>query len=193
MVDKVITKKTYYTIFNYVYHIKIKIGLIFTTRYGRKTKSIMRAIMKQKARFNHYKKTIVVSIAILIFGLLLTSCGVSQEQYDSVTSERDILKKELQDLKNNPLKGFDTVTEFKNWLNLHVQPETRYLEDGFLAAVRVQEEAIKEGYLVGINVDILDWIEGNESVIGITTFVGNELYFWMVEDNELYYPLDLKK
>ncbi len=149
--------------------------------------------MKQKARFNHYKKTIVVSIAILIFGLLLTSCGVSQEQYDSVTSERDILKKELQDLKNNPLKGFDTVTEFKNWLNLHVQPETRYLEDGFLAAVRVQEEAIKEGYLVGINVDILDWIEGNESVIGITTFVGNELYFWMVEDNELYYPLDLKK
>jgi hypothetical protein len=52
-----------------------------------------------------------------------------------------------------------------------------------LAAVKLQELGIKDGYLFGIDIDLED--DGSGSV-GVTTFIGDELFWWFVEDANSY-------
>ena len=89
------------------------------------------------------------------------------------------------------LRGFETLSEFKNWITDHVQPDTTYAEDSFLAAYKVQQEGMADGYLMGID---LDYFEDDDTwVVAITVFVGNELYWWVVEDDEMYAGYDFYK
>lgn len=98
--------------------------------------------------------------------------------------ERNTLLAELSAIQEvYPLEGFATLTEFKGWITAHSQPETTYLPDAFLAACKVQEEAMADGYLMGLDID--DYGD-DEGVVVLTTFVGNQLYWWFAEDEELY-------
>ena len=145
------------------------------------------------------------AVSLLVILVLVGGClGISAETYAKVLSERDMLEDELDGLKRElsavsdcspamPLSGFSTVSEFKDWITEHEQPETTYFSDAFLAALKVQEQAAKDGYLMGISIDILAFVDGEEANIGVTTFLGDELYWWFVEDIEEYYPLDLTK
>ena len=138
------------------------------------------------------KKWLPVTVGLIVMiSLLVTGCGIPQEDYDAVVSERDALKAELAEIQEvYPLNGFKTVMEFKDWITAHVQPETTYIEDAFLAAYKVQLAGMEDGYLMGLDVDTFD---DDESAIYITTFVGDELYYWFVEDDEIYGSLEFRR
>lgn len=116
---------------------------------------------------------------------------------DALVGEKDVLLLEMGvlevELKNMqevyPLRGFESLAEFKGWIADHIQPESTYLEDWFLASHRVQMEAMADGYLVGVDLDFV----GDEGNVALTAFVGNELYWWDVEDKELYGSYNLKR
>ena len=147
------------------------------------------------------RKYISIGLVLLVASLLLAACGVPQEDLDTAIAERDAalarsasLETSLDELEAVcPLRDFATVSAFKDWIDLHVQPETTYLDDAFLAAVKVQEAAQADGYLMGLDLDYFEGDEGEEGTVWVTAFVGNELYAWYVEDNAEYYPLGLFK
>lgn len=119
---------------------------------------------------------------LLIIPLSLSGCGgVDQAAYDEVVAELEAIQQVY------PLTGFDTLSEFKDWISDHVQPETTWVEDAFLAAYKVQQEAMEDGYLMGLD---LDYNTDDTITVTLTTFVGNELYWWFVEDAEMYYGTD---
>lgn len=115
---------------------------------------------------------------------LIAERAVLEAENKTLKAEARVLKAELLDIQQTPpLRGFSTLTEFKAWIAAHVQPETTYISDSFLAACQVQSDALADGYLMGFDVDELD---GDEWSIVLTTFVGNQLYWWFAEDEELW-------
>ena len=131
-------------------------------------------------------------LLLLLVAVFISGCGVPQSELDAVIAEKDALQEELDDIKAvYPLSGFESLSEFKNWLSDHVQPETTYISDAFLAACKVQAEGMADGYLIGIDVDTLE--EGEEYAVYVSAFVGNTLYWWFVEDVEAYGSYELMK
>lgn len=137
------------------------------------------ALLADKEILVAEKNTLAIENAILV--LERDALVVAR---DALAAEKGILETEIQNIqKATPLKGFSTLSEFKGWIMAHIQPETTYLDDAFLAACKVQEEAMADGYLMGLDID--DYGDDEGSVV-LTTFVGNQLYWWFVEDEELY-------
>jgi hypothetical protein len=138
-------------------------------------------------------KSIPIFLLFTMFSsILLTSCGISQSQLDEVIAEKEALQNELDTIHEvYPLKEFETLSEFKAWIKNHVQPETTYIEDAFLAAYKVQQEGLSDGYLFGLDVDQDE--DGYPNLVFVTTFIGNELYYWYVEAEEIYGSFDLKR
>lgn len=130
----------------------------------------------------------VILVLIILTIMLLVSCGIPQSELDTAVAEKNTLQSELNDIMAvYPLNGFETLTEFKDWISAHVQPETTYIDDAFLAAYKVQQAGMSDGYLMGIDIDT----DIYSSSVFISVFIGNELYWWFVEDKELYGSYDL--
>ena len=141
-----------------------------------------------------------------LYNTVIAEKDALQGQYDTVIAEKNTLRSELDklvyekdDLQNQlddikalyPLKGFNTLSEFKDWISDHVQPETTYASDAFLAAYKVQQAGMDDGYLIGLDIDTSE--DGEEIYIYISVFVGNELYWWYVEDAEVYGDYGLRR
>jgi hypothetical protein len=146
------------------------------------------------------KTGFLISTSILVsLSLLLVSCGIPQSELDAVVAEKNTLQNELEVMTTEksqlqseleeiraiyPLRDFETLSEFKDWISNHVQPETTYIDDAFLAAYKVQQAGIADGYLFGIDIDNDE--DGYPNAVFVSAFIGNELYYWFVEDAELY-------
>ena len=157
-------------------------------------------------------RKIVIVVAVVAISLCVMGCGVSQDAHSAtavemgeVVTERDILLVEKSKLQDDysavvierdklsdtltelqevcPLRGFETLTEFKDWIVAHVQQETTYMEDAVLAAYKVQQAGMNDGYLMGIDIE---YLENDQQAVYVTVFVGDELYWWFVEEPETY-------
>lgn len=142
-------------------------------------------------------KAIIAGVALLLISFLTASCspGVSQEEYDRVSSEltqtqqelastRSQLSKAQSDLeglrKACPPGDFATLTELENWAKAHVQPTTTYVDAAFKAALKVQSAALGDGYLVSVNIDY-DQV-GDSYVVSCSAITGDCFYAWFPED-----------
>lgn len=111
------------------------------------------------------KKSRVLIIALLLVLVTVTS----------------LVLVSCESLKSKP-GGFDSLTEFKDWISDHVQPSTTYIEDAFLAAYKVQQAGLEDGYLFGLDID--DYTDS--LAVFVSVFIDDELYWWYVEDAEAY-------
>ena len=168
------------------------------------------------------RSIIIASLLLLVIStsLIFTGCGIPQSELDAAIAEKDALQSQLDtanaaktalqsdlDTANAaksalqsqldelnavyPLKGFDTLSDFKTWITAHVQPETQYIRDAFLAAYAVQQAGMADGYLMGLDIDTFEG--STDMAVYITVFVGNDLYWWFVEDAEDYGDFGLSK
>ena len=140
------------------------------------------------------KRTLIISSLAIILLIALTAgttgCGVPRSDLDAANKEIASLQAELTSLKAVcPAGGFGSLSEFKDWISDHVQPGTTFIDDAFLAAYKVQQEGLADGYLFGLDVDTYE--DSDDIAVYVTTFIGNELYWWFVEDVEEYGGLDL--
>lgn len=78
-----------------------------------------------------------------------------------------------------PPGDFATVTELEAWVRANIQPETQYADEAFRAAVKAQQAALRDGYVVSIDIDGPD--ENDQYMVWCTAFVANTLYFWSPE------------
>ena len=111
---------------------------------------------------------LLASAALLFVSLLLMSCGVPQDDYDTVIAERDAalaataslqsdyndVSAELAEIKKiYPPGDFASVTALETWVRNHIQPDYEYLDETFRSALIIQSQGLEDGYLISVMYD----------------------------------------
>jgi len=86
---------------------------------------------------------------------------------------------ELADIqKVYPLRNFASRTEMEQWMRSNTLPQGRYAEDSYQNAIQTQMAAMRDGYLVGIQID--SFANGNYWV-GNAAIADGGLYHFKIE------------
>lgn len=123
----------------------------------------------------------------------------AQANYDVVKADQDALKadygelnanyeaanKELAEIKEvYPPRDFSSLSELRDWLlenDVSERPITQYGEEWYRKALEIQEDALKDGYIVSADYDVVD--EGIS--VWCTAIVNGRLFFWDPETDEV--------
>jgi len=121
--------------------------------------------------------------------LELDSCNSSQEGFSGLQDRYMQLQYENEQLKleldSRPtLRDFDSRLELENWLENNLQPETVYIDDAFIAALKVQNLAKQSGYIVGLAPMFID-SEDYFDAIFCSAIANGILYVFSPETGEI--------
>ena len=159
------------------------------------------------------KRKLLIGLAlVLMSSLALVGCGgegVSQEDYDAVVDERDAAQADLAELQDEydavvadrdaaqgeltelhdicPPRNFGSLSELETWLasnSISDEPPTTYADGWLRKALRLQEDALADGYIVSADYDYD--IEAEGYVIWCTTVIGGTLFYWDPETDEVF-------
>ena len=118
----------------------------------------------------------IVSLTVI----LLSGCGVSQAEYDE-------LEAELNDLKEVcPPRDFSSIAELEDWLSdndISEEPITQYADEWYRKALRIQEDALEDGYIVSADYDLLE--DGESALVWCVAIVRGRVFFWDPETDEV--------
>jgi len=124
---------------------------------------------------------LVMAVGILsLTVLLLSGCGISEAEYEA-------LEAELNDLKEVcPPRDFSSLSELEDWLSnndISEEPITEYADDWYRKALRIQEDALEDGYIVSADYDL--WEDGETASVWCVAIVRGRVFFWDPESDEL--------
>jgi len=92
------------------------------------------------------------SLILSLVVVLLAGCGIPQSEYDELNANYEAARNELAEIKEvYPPKDFPSLTALNDWLlenDVSEKPDTTYAEDWYGRALEVQEDALKDGYVV---------------------------------------------
>ena len=111
----------------------------------------------------------IVSLATLI----LSGCGVSQAEYDELEAELDDLKEVC------PPQDFSSLAELEDWLrenDVSEEPITEYADEWYRKALKIQEDAIEDGYIISADYDL--WEDGETASVWCVAIVRGRVFFW---------------
>lgn len=189
------------------------------------------------------KRWLSVGLVFLMVTLLLAGCGISQDDYDAVVSERDSIsedlqasemslestkmelqasKTELESIKTElqasktelesmaselqsvnieynsvkdefealekvyPPREFSSSTELGNWLqanDISEKPDTATVEMWYARALELQEDALKDGYIISVDVD--PGSQEGEWYVSCVAVINGELWAWDPESDDI--------
>ena len=135
------------------------------------------------------KRFVVLTLlAILLLTVFACSDGISQEDYDAVVAERNSLVGELEALQAKcPPSDFSSLTELETWLlanNISNEAPTTYADGWLRKALRLQQDALEDGYLISID---YDWVPGTDTCsVYCTTVINGRLFYWDPETDEVF-------
>jgi len=99
--------------------------------------------------------------------------------------ELEATQSELADIKNvYPPTDFSSITELKDWLranDVSEQPPAANAENMYSKALEIQEDAMKDGYYIWVDID---QIGPNEFAIACVALIGGDLWGWDPEKDE---------
>ena len=161
------------------------------------------------------KKGWFLVVFMLMAALLLASCGVSQDVYDDVRAERDAAKAKVASLQKDiskansdlataktdlaeikkvyPPRDFSSKKELQDWLfknDVSDRPITTGVENWYGYALDIQEDALKDGYVVSVDYDVDE--EGSYWVYCIA-IINGDIWFWDPEIDELEQEFNIGK
>ena len=115
-----------------------------------------------------------------------------QADYDELNADYDDASQQLADIQEvYPPGDFASPTELQAWLNSNtvsiLPPPTTY-EDWYGRALQVQEDALKDGYIVSVDIDYYPDEDAFEIVC--VTVIGGYLWVWYPETDEPF-PTDI--
>ena len=124
---------------------------------------------------------LVMAVGILsLTVLLLSGCGISEAEYEA-------LEAELNDLKEVcPPRDFSSLSELEDWLSnndISEEPITQYADEWYRKALRIQEDALEDGYIVSADYDL--WEDGETASVWCVAIVRGRVFFWDPESDEL--------
>lgn len=116
---------------------------------------------------------------------LLSEKESLEADHKKLDAEKQVVSKELVDLKKvYPLKDFSSLRELQEWLtknDVSKRPETTTAEAWYSKALEIQEDAMKDGYLISVDEDSDD--EGDASVYNVA-IINGDIWYWDPETDE---------
>ena len=142
-------------------------------------------------------------IGLLILSLvmiLMVSCGVSQSDYEVLQADYDELNVEYEAVGNElaeikevyPPEDFPSLSELNDWLlenDVSEKPDTTYGEDWYGRALEVQEDALRDGYIVSADYDYD--AEDDSYLVWCTTIINGRVFFWDPETDDVFEDNDI--
>lgn len=146
-------------------------------------------------------KTWLVVVSVVAV-LLAASTGVGLWMWNSTETELARTKAELAsteaelastdaeltDIKEvYPLRDFERYSELEAFVRDNIQPYTTTADNWYRSALKVQELAVEQGYLVSAGIcDVAD----DQFIVFNLAVAGDTLWWWFPEDGELFeYPI----
>ena len=148
-------------------------------------------------RFNWWLVGMVIlSLAVV----LLVGCGVSpsdydalQADYDELNTKNEAVEKELAEIKEvYPAEDFSSLSELKDWLlenDVSEKPDITYADDWYGRALEVQEDALRDGYIVSVDYDYD--AEDDSYFVWCTTIINGRIFYWDPEIDDVFEENDL--
>ncbi len=138
---------------------------------------------------------LIGSVILILDMVLLVGCGVSQSDYEALQADYDELdanyeavEAELAEIKEvYPPKDFPSLTALNDWLlenDVSEKPATTYADDWYGRALEVQEDALRDGYIVSAD---YDYDPAEEIyVVWCITIINGRVFFWDPETDEVF-------
>jgi len=125
--------------------------------------------------------------------VLLVGCGVPQADYDELNTAHEAVEKELAEIKEvYPADDFSSLSELNDWLlenDVSKKPVTTYADDWYGRALEVQEDALKDGYIVSVDYDYD--AEDDSYLVWCTTIINGKIFYWDPETDDVFEDNDL--
>ena len=146
-------------------------------------------------------KWLLMGLLVLCLAMVpLAGCGVPQSEYEALQAENATLLDEIESLQADyddvsnelaeikevyPPRDFSSLSELQDWLeanDVSEKPVTTYGEDWYGRALEVQEDALKDGYVVSADYDATE--EG--AAVWCTTIINGRVFYWDPETDEVF-------
>ncbi|MFC1984555.1 hypothetical protein ACFLU0_00875 [Chloroflexota bacterium] len=127
------------------------------------------------------KRLLLVSVVLLLISLIVVGCGIPQADYEAVQNELAEIKEVY------PPKDFSSLSELNDWLlgnDVSEKPASTYGEDWYGRALEVQEDAIRDGYIVSADYDYDD--EEGLYFVWCTTIINGRVFYWDPETDDVF-------
>ena len=111
-----------------------------------------------------------------------------QADYDELNANYVTTKNELAEIKEvYPPKDFSSLSELNDWLlknDVSEKPDTTYAEDWYGRALEIQEDAVRDGYIVSADYDY-DPVEEMFSVWCVA-IINGRVFYWDPETDTVF-------
>jgi len=109
-----------------------------------------------------------------------------QDKYNQLNTQLSDTKADLAEIKDvYPPRDFSALIELQDWLlgnDVSEKPVTTFLEGWYSRALEIQEDALKDGYVISVDYDGPDE-EGGYSVFCVT-IINGYIWYWDPETDE---------
>jgi hypothetical protein len=110
---------------------------------------------------------------------LQASLTTLQASYDTINTELVAMKKIY------PPGDFTSLAQLIQWVTVHKQPASQYLDISFRSALKVQAAGLQDGYLISVMYDDNDIDPGTGWII-CSALVNGAMYTWNPEVGTVY-------
>lgn len=108
--------------------------------------------------------------------------------YDGLNDDYDSVAAELAEIKEvYPPRDFSSLSELRDWLlenDVSEKPVTTYIEDWYGRALEIQEDALKDGYIISVDYDYYG--EDDSYDVWCTTIIDGYIWYWDPEIDEVF-------
>ena len=112
--------------------------------------------------------------------------GTINERLISVQDDLESKSQQLDAIQEvYPPSDFSSISELEGWVSTHIQLEKESMIETFKTALRVQEDGLRDGYLISIMIDYQEaMING---VVFCASLVDGALYAWSPTSDEVFH------
>ena len=149
---------------------------------------------KEKIKVKLSRRLLLGSLILSLAVVLLAGCGIPQADYDELDAEHTTLQADYEAVQNElaeikevyPPEDFSSLSELNDWLlenDVSEKPDTTYGEDWYGRALEVQEDALRDGYIVSADYDYD--AEDDSYLVWCTTIINGRVFYWDPETNDV--------
>ncbi len=118
-----------------------------------------------------------------------------QADYDALNTDYEAVNEELTGIKEvYPPRDFSSLSELQDWLlanDVSEKPVTPNAEDWYGRAIEVQEDALRDGYIVSVDYDYFE--DTDDYFIWCITIIDGDIWYWDPETDEAFQETELGK
>ncbi len=120
-----------------------------------------------------------------LVGMQANLAGV-QADYDELNANYVSTKNELAEIKEvYPPKDFSSLSELQDWLvenEVSERAPTTFAENWYSKALEIQEDALKDGYIISVDLDYAP--EAELFYVACVTIINGDIWYWDPETDE---------